>query len=823
MKRLFLIILLLCVSVGLADQNMAKSTGLTPIEDITDFEQVKMHLIELQNTIDKMHRQTYSDINQINRDEIPALETSITAVSAKIDFDIPLVRDLNFVWNAGTSMIDWDEGTLSYQGTEYTISSGSSEVDDIAVYIDLSGTLTSPLTLDTTATPTVGDDWWYLASRLGTTVYEVVQSPIIHGGLIQGNTITANQIDVGDVFAETISLTGQIYSGNSTYASNTALWLGIEPVSGDARLKLGDTDGGLEWDGTDLTVYGSLVVPGSTGTIPQMWSQDGPPTDVGEVEGDFWTDTNDGDTLYQYDGATWSATGGADGDDAYDWQGEWASGHGTYSVADAVENDGDVYYCIQAHDPTDLHPDIEPGTSATWTTYWDLYVNQGDDGDDGESFLFAGTWVDTTEYAKGHGVHYAVNGKMYIYTYQTPTTGNLPTDTSYWRLAAEKGDTGDTGDTGPQGPQGETGTGGGAQIFWQPGVPTSISVGDWWVDTDDSNKIYRAESVGATTIDDGEWVKEDGIFAKYLGAGTAFISELNVENGINIDTGGNIHSGQTAYETGTGYWLGFDEEVPVFSIGNSTKHLKWDGTDLWINGTKGKLGSDTTNYLDIDGNELRIGSATVYTTMDSSGLHAYSGGVEFAQVASTGVTSKALHFWDASGNGDWMIYNAAGGIVYSLHDNAALHSIKLTENKLTPAATTFDIKGADLSSTCSVPPAAIDFSAGTAAGLYYDSGWFSVTKGNDFTKTHLITDDDDVAAVPSRWALQVRGSADPSKVGMNTFGRHTGLMNIGTQVIAVTATGITVAGASYGAFASVNGAGSTEIEDNAEARVFVWR
>ena len=658
MKRLFLIILLLCVSVGLADQNMAKSTGLTPIEDITDFEQVKMHLIELQNTIDKMHRQTYSDINQINRDEIPALETSITAVSAKIDFDIPLVRDLNFVWNAGTSMIDWDEGTLSYQGTEYTISSGSSEVDDIAVYIDLSGTLTSPLTLDTTATPTVGDDWWYLASRLGTTVYEVVQSPIIHGGLIQGNTVDADTIDVGDVFAETISLTGQIYSGNSTYASNTALWLGIEPVSGDARLKLGDTDGGLEWDGTDLTVYGSLVVPGSTGTIPQMWSQDGPPTDVGEVEGDFWTDTNDGDTLYQYDGATWSATGGADGDDAYDWQGEWASGHGTYSVADAVENDGDVYYCIQAHDPNDVHPDIEPGTSATWTTYWDLYVNQGDDGDDGESFLFAGTWVDTTEYAKGHGVHYAVNGKMYIYTYQTPTTGNLPTDTSYWRLAAEKGDTGDTGDTGPQGPQGETGTGGGAQIFWQPGIPTSISVGDWWVDTDDSNKIYRAESVGATTIDDGEWVKEDGIFAKYLGAGTAFISELNVENGINIDTGGNIHSGQTAYGTGNGYWLGFDEEVPVFSIGDADDYLKWDGTDLISTGITG------TSYT-LTGSDITCDTLTAKTSVQVGEDNSDN---SFNITSTAGVTKASSRYKGAATY--YQTIMGRGGINFYAHSSA---------------------------------------------------------------------------------------------------------------------------------------------------------
>ena len=42
--------------------------------------------------------------------------------------------------------------------------------------------------------------------------------------------------------------------------------------------------------------------------------------------------------------------------------------------------------------------------------------------------------------------------------------------------------------------------------FYQDGIPTSEGIGDLWVDTDDSNKLYRAASAGANEITAGEWV-----------------------------------------------------------------------------------------------------------------------------------------------------------------------------------------------------------------------------------------------------------------------------------------------------------------------------
>lgn len=41
--------------------------------------------------------------------------------------------------------------------------------------------------------------------------------------------------------------------------------------------------------------------------------------------------------------------------------------------------------------------------------------------------------------------------------------------------------------------------------FAQDSIPTSLAIGDLWYDTNDSNKPYRAASVGAVTIATGQW------------------------------------------------------------------------------------------------------------------------------------------------------------------------------------------------------------------------------------------------------------------------------------------------------------------------------
>ena len=65
-------------------------------------------------------------------------------------------------------------------------------------------------------------------------------------------------------------------------------------------------------------------------------------------------------------------------------------------------------------------------------------------------FVSRGTYNNSTQYYLFDLVNY--NGSSYIA--KENSLGNLPTNTQYWQLIAEKGNTGNTGQTGPVGPTG---------------------------------------------------------------------------------------------------------------------------------------------------------------------------------------------------------------------------------------------------------------------------------------------------------------------------------------------------------------------------------
>jgi hypothetical protein len=79
--------------------------------------------------------------------------------------------------------------------------------------------------------------------------------------------------------------------------------------------------------------------------------------------------------------------------------------------------------------------------------------------------------------------------------------------------------------------------------------------------------------------------------------------------GITLTTGGNIKGGQTAYDTGTGFFLGYSGTTHKFSIGNSAGNkLTWDGATLTVSGafSAGTIdigGADATSFhVDSAGN-----------------------------------------------------------------------------------------------------------------------------------------------------------------------------------------------------------------------------
>lgn len=102
---------------------------------------------------------------------------------------------------------------------------------------------------------------------------------------------------------------------------------------------------------------------------------------------------------------------------------------------------------------------------------------------------------------------------------------------------------------------------------------------------------------------DGSDLVSNSITTNELAANSVTANEINVSNlaainadlgsitagNITLDSSGYVKGGQTAYDTGTGFWLGYDSSAYKFSIGDSNdanKKLLWNGTDLIVNGTK---------------------------------------------------------------------------------------------------------------------------------------------------------------------------------------------------------------------------------------------
>lgn len=157
---------------------------------------------------------------------------------------------------------------------------------------------------------------------------------------------------------------------------------------------------------------------------------------------------------------------------------------------------------------------------------------------------------------------------------------------------------------------------------WNMRLVTSgvaINSGSVWYDTDDNNKTYV---YNGTT-----WVATE---TNAAGVGLGNVSDLTPQNqaqtgliagttitggGITLSSGGNIKGGQTAFNTGSGFFLGYESSQYMFSIGNSAgSNLTWDGSNLNIQGSgtktlKMSVGTtDATNYFSI----VNTGSTPTY-------------------------------------------------------------------------------------------------------------------------------------------------------------------------------------------------------------------
>ena len=192
-------------------------------------------------------------------------------------------NDINF---SATNYEDitWGSGTLRFaDGRTYSISAGGVKLtSDHIIYLDLAVSETV-LQTSTDFADGMGNGKIPLAyatkSGVGTKNADIF--PIGFGGKMQldgsvhitdrsiiadqiaANVITANEIDVNDLFAQeiTIANTGHIKGGQTAFDTGIGFFLGY---STDAyKFSIGDASGGkMTFDGTDFSVSGATITGG---------------------------------------------------------------------------------------------------------------------------------------------------------------------------------------------------------------------------------------------------------------------------------------------------------------------------------------------------------------------------------------------------------------------------------------------------------------------------------------------------------------------------------------------------------------------------------
>jgi len=189
--------------------------------------------------------------------------------------------------------------------------------------------------------------------------------------------------------------------------------------------------------------------------------------------------------------------------------------------------------------------------------------------------------------------------------------------------------------------------------FVQAAVPTSLQIGDRWIDSDDSNKEYVAESVGADQITAGEWVASPvgtgDVTADILNSDTALIlkGQLDVQNTGGVSAGSLVWDDVTgALISGSGVALteagiiGATGGTPTFTI-TTAGAATFAGTLSAPVGTLGAITGGTINtsgWIKCAGATAAPDNASIYGTT-SAGSSYFAIGGEVTNSA-TGVTGQ---------------------------------------------------------------------------------------------------------------------------------------------------------------------------------------
>jgi len=166
---------------------------------------------------------------------------------------------------------------------------------------------------------------------------------------------------------------------------------------------------------------------------------------------------------------------------------------------------------------------------------------------------------------------------------------------------------------------------------------------------------------GKMQLDGSVHITDRSIIADQIAANAITANEIDVNNlfaqEITIANTGHIKGGQTAFDTGTGFFLGYSTDAYKFSIGNASgEKMTWDGSKLSIvggfetaaSGQRCQLSSTTNefNFYNSDGDlVVKIGTTYIYRML----INAYSGTNAMRLVYPEANAQTLMTLYDSSG------------------------------------------------------------------------------------------------------------------------------------------------------------------------------
>jgi len=195
------------------------------------------------------------------------------------------------------------------------------------------------------------------------------------------------------------------------------------------------------------------------------------------------------------------------------------------------------------------------------------------------------------------------------------------------------------------------------KTFAQPNVPTSITIGDLWIDTDDDNKMYRANAVDVNTIvttGDGWYLLDDArikttadafeVLNTAVTGEEGYASQLTILNAAIITKAGTFAQPNVPTSVATGdIWIDTDDDNKMYRANAVDVDTIVTTGDGWYALPDGRITTtaQTVGYLSTAVG-LSGASSTKIVALESTVNHATTGVVANANAISTLDTSVTI-------------------------------------------------------------------------------------------------------------------------------------------------------------------------------------